>query len=113
VLHVLPISVFLTWSPKWNLVRSAEHKAPCYYNNEIALSVRQYKYNTSRTAYRLFEVILPVWRRSAKLCFLFWFKSGKNDTNLTLTNSCIYFCCRFHRMYLSGGGGGGGGLKIK
>jgi hypothetical protein len=28
--HVLPISVFLTWSPEWYLVRSTEHKAPCY-----------------------------------------------------------------------------------
>jgi hypothetical protein len=24
--HVLPISVFFTWSPKWYLVRSAEHE---------------------------------------------------------------------------------------
>jgi hypothetical protein len=23
--HVLPISVFLTWSPEWYLVRSTEH----------------------------------------------------------------------------------------
>jgi hypothetical protein len=28
--HVLPISVFLTWSPEWYLVRSTEHKALCY-----------------------------------------------------------------------------------
>jgi hypothetical protein len=28
--HVLPISVFLTWSPEWCLVRSTEHKALCY-----------------------------------------------------------------------------------
>jgi hypothetical protein len=28
--HVLPISVFLTWSPEWYLVRSTEHTAPCY-----------------------------------------------------------------------------------
>jgi hypothetical protein len=28
--HVLPISVFLTWSPEWHLVRSTEHKALCY-----------------------------------------------------------------------------------
>jgi hypothetical protein len=25
--HVLPISIFLTWSPEWYLVRSTEHKA--------------------------------------------------------------------------------------
>ena len=30
VLHVLPISIFLTWSPEWYLMRSTEHKAPCY-----------------------------------------------------------------------------------
>jgi hypothetical protein len=30
VLHILPISVFLTWSPELYLVRSTEHKAPCY-----------------------------------------------------------------------------------
>jgi hypothetical protein len=28
--HVLPISVFLTSSPERYLVRSTEHKAPCY-----------------------------------------------------------------------------------
>jgi hypothetical protein len=28
--HVLPISVFLIWSPKLYLVRSTEHKAACY-----------------------------------------------------------------------------------
>jgi hypothetical protein len=28
--HVLPILVFLTWSSEWYLVRSTEHKAPCY-----------------------------------------------------------------------------------
>jgi hypothetical protein len=28
--HVLPISVFLTWSPEWYLVRSTELKALCY-----------------------------------------------------------------------------------
>jgi hypothetical protein len=28
--HVLPISVFLTWSPEWYLARGTEHKAPCY-----------------------------------------------------------------------------------
>jgi hypothetical protein len=28
--HVLPISVLLTWSPKWDLVSNTEHKAPCY-----------------------------------------------------------------------------------
>jgi hypothetical protein len=28
--HVLPISVFLTSSPEWYLVRSTEHKAPRY-----------------------------------------------------------------------------------
>jgi hypothetical protein len=28
--HVLPISVFLTWSPEWYLVRSTEHKSLCY-----------------------------------------------------------------------------------
>jgi hypothetical protein len=28
--HVLPISVFLTWSPEWYLVRSTEHKSPFY-----------------------------------------------------------------------------------
>jgi hypothetical protein len=28
--HVLPISVILTWSPEWYLVRSTEHKALCY-----------------------------------------------------------------------------------
>jgi hypothetical protein len=28
--HVLPISVFLTSSPEWYLVRSTEHKAPWY-----------------------------------------------------------------------------------
>jgi hypothetical protein len=28
--HVLPISVFLTSSPEWYMVRSTEHKAPCY-----------------------------------------------------------------------------------
>jgi hypothetical protein len=30
VLHVLSISIFLTSSTKWYLVRSTEHKAPCY-----------------------------------------------------------------------------------
>jgi hypothetical protein len=30
LLHAPPISVFLTWSPEWYLVRSTEHKAPCY-----------------------------------------------------------------------------------
>jgi hypothetical protein len=30
MLHTLPMSVFLTWSPKWYLVRSTEHKAPHY-----------------------------------------------------------------------------------
>jgi hypothetical protein len=28
MLSVLPISVFLTWSPEWYLVRSTEHKLP-------------------------------------------------------------------------------------
>ena len=28
--HVLPISVFLIWSPEWYLVRSTEHKTLCY-----------------------------------------------------------------------------------
>jgi hypothetical protein len=28
--HVLPISVFLTWSSEWYLVRSREYKALCY-----------------------------------------------------------------------------------
>jgi hypothetical protein len=28
--HVLPISIFLTWSPEWYLVRSTEHIAPSY-----------------------------------------------------------------------------------
>jgi hypothetical protein len=28
--HALPISVFMTWSPEWCLVRSTEHKALCY-----------------------------------------------------------------------------------
>jgi hypothetical protein len=28
--HAPPISVFLTWSPEWYLVRSTEHKALCY-----------------------------------------------------------------------------------
>jgi hypothetical protein len=30
VLHALPISFSLIWSPKLYLVRSGEHKAPCY-----------------------------------------------------------------------------------
>jgi hypothetical protein len=30
VLHVLPIPVVLTSSPEWDLLRSTEHKAPCY-----------------------------------------------------------------------------------
>jgi hypothetical protein len=30
VLLALPISVFLTWWPKWYVVRNTEHKAPCY-----------------------------------------------------------------------------------
>jgi hypothetical protein len=30
VLHALPTSVFMIWSPKWCLVRSTEHKTPCY-----------------------------------------------------------------------------------
>jgi hypothetical protein len=28
--HVLPISVFPTWSPEWYLVRNTEHEARCY-----------------------------------------------------------------------------------
>jgi hypothetical protein len=35
VLHVLPISVFLTWSPELYLVRSTEHKAPCYVSSPL------------------------------------------------------------------------------
>ena len=30
VLHAPPVSVFLIWSPGWYLVRSTEHKGPCY-----------------------------------------------------------------------------------
>ena len=30
VLHALPISGFLIWSPEWCLVRSTEHKAHCH-----------------------------------------------------------------------------------
>jgi hypothetical protein len=30
MLHVLPISVFLTWLPEWHLVRSTEHETPYY-----------------------------------------------------------------------------------
>jgi hypothetical protein len=30
VLHVLPVSVFLTSSPEWYLMISTEHKVPCY-----------------------------------------------------------------------------------
>ena len=30
VLHVMSISVFLTWSPEWYLVKSTEYKAPRY-----------------------------------------------------------------------------------
>ena len=30
VLHAPPITVFLTWSPIWYLVRNTEHKARCY-----------------------------------------------------------------------------------
>ena len=37
VLHALPISVFLIWSPEWYLVRSTEHKASCYVIFSITL----------------------------------------------------------------------------
>jgi hypothetical protein len=30
MLHAKPISVFFSSSPEWYLVRSTEHKAPCY-----------------------------------------------------------------------------------
>jgi hypothetical protein len=30
VLHILTISFFLIWSSEWYLVRSTEHKSPCY-----------------------------------------------------------------------------------
>ena len=30
VLYVLPISVLLIWSPEWYLVKSIEHKGPCF-----------------------------------------------------------------------------------
>jgi hypothetical protein len=46
VLRAKPISVFLTWSPKY-LARNTQHKTPCYVVFSTALSPRlshRYKY---------------------------------------------------------------------
>ena len=50
VLHVLPISVFLTWSPEWYFVRCAEHKAPCYVFFSTTLLPRPSKAQISSSA---------------------------------------------------------------
>jgi hypothetical protein len=42
VLHALPISVFMTWSPEWCLVRDREYKAQCCNTNNVNVNVIKY-----------------------------------------------------------------------
>jgi hypothetical protein len=64
-LHALPISVFMIWSPKWYLVRSREHKAPCYavFSNSLLRRPSQAQISSSAPYSRKPSAYIPplIW----------------------------------------------------
>jgi hypothetical protein len=80
--HVLPISVFLTWSPEWYLVRSTEHEAPCYA-----------VFSTPPSAH-------PSWAQISSSTPFFWVILGRYSVQISAGTQRIFlfcFCtCRRH-----------------
>jgi hypothetical protein len=67
-LHVLPISVFLTWSPEWYLVRNTQHKAPCYVVFSTPLLPRPSSFQISSSALYSGKpsAYIPLWMWATK-----------------------------------------------